>query len=72
LGIRPPSNQLIYVNSIGKFTAALALRMFTDNSAMTPWGQMFAMSILSIMPYAVIFASAQKYFVEGIVTTGLK
>jgi ABC-type glycerol-3-phosphate transport system permease component len=65
-------NQLIYVNSIGKFTVALALRMFTDNSAMTPWGQMFAMSILSILPCAIIFASAQKYFVEGIVTTGLK
>jgi multiple sugar transport system permease protein len=33
---------------------------------------MFAMSILSILPCAIIFAGAQKYFVEGIVTTGLK
>ncbi|MDR0876731.1 MAG: carbohydrate ABC transporter permease [Treponema sp.] len=65
-------NQLIYVNSIGKYTVSLALRMFTDNSAVTPWGQMFAMSILSILPCAIIFAAAQKYFVEGIVTTGLK
>jgi ABC-type glycerol-3-phosphate transport system permease component len=65
-------NQLIYVNSIGKFTVSLALRMFTDNSAVTPWGQMFAMSMLSILPCAIIFAAAQKYFVEGIVTTGLK
>jgi ABC-type glycerol-3-phosphate transport system permease component len=65
-------NQLIYINSIGKFTVALALRMFTDNSAQIPWGQMFAMSVLSIMPCAIIFASAQKYFVDGIVTTGLK
>jgi ABC-type glycerol-3-phosphate transport system permease component len=65
-------NQLIYVNSISKFTVALAMRMFTDNSAVTPWGQMFAMSVLSMAPCAVIFASAQKYFVEGIVTTGLK
>ena len=65
-------NQLIYINSISRFTIALALRLFTDNTAMTPWGQMFAMSILSILPSAVIFASAQKYFVEGIVTSGLK
>jgi ABC-type glycerol-3-phosphate transport system permease component len=65
-------NQLIYVNSIGKFTVSLALRMFTDNSSVIPWGQMFAMSILSILPCAIIFATAQKYFVEGIVTTGLK
>jgi ABC-type glycerol-3-phosphate transport system permease component len=65
-------NQLIYLNSIGKFTVALALRMFTDNSSVTPWGQMFAMSVLSMVPVAAIFAGAQKYFVEGIVTTGLK
>ncbi|MDR2480500.1 MAG: carbohydrate ABC transporter permease [Treponema sp.] len=65
-------DQLIYINSIPKFTVSLALRMFTDNSAVTPWGQMFAMSILSILPCAVIFAAAQRYFVEGIVTTGLK
>jgi ABC-type glycerol-3-phosphate transport system permease component len=65
-------NQLIYVNSIGKFTVALALRMFVDNSARIPWGQMFAMSILSILPCTIVFAAAQRYFVEGIVTTGLK
>jgi ABC-type glycerol-3-phosphate transport system permease component len=65
-------NQLIYLNSIGKFTVALALRIFTDSSSVTPWGQMFAMAILSIIPVAAVFAAAQKYFVEGIVTTGLK
>jgi ABC-type glycerol-3-phosphate transport system permease component len=65
-------NQLIYINSIDKFTISLTLRMFTDSYARIPWGQMFAMSILSIIPCAVIFAAAQKYFVEGIVTTGLK
>ncbi|MDR0639550.1 MAG: carbohydrate ABC transporter permease [Spirochaetaceae bacterium] len=65
-------NHLIYLNSIGKFTVSLALRMFTDNSAQIPWGQMFAMSILSIAPCAAIFACAQRYFVEGIATTGLK
>jgi ABC-type glycerol-3-phosphate transport system permease component len=65
-------NQLIYINSIGKFTVALALRMFVDNSSRIPWGQMFAMSILSILPCTIIFAAAQRYFVEGIVTTGLK
>jgi ABC-type glycerol-3-phosphate transport system permease component len=65
-------NQLIYLNSIGKFTVALALRIFTDSSSVTPWGQMFAMAILSIIPVAAIFAGAQRYFVEGIVTTGLK
>ncbi|GHT63204.1 ABC transporter permease [Spirochaetia bacterium] len=65
-------NQLIYINGIEKLTVSLALRTFSDNSAVVPWGQMFAMSVLSILPCAIIFACAQKYFVEGIVTTGLK
>ena len=65
-------NQLIYINSIGKFTVALGLRMFVDSSSLIPWGQLFAMSILSILPCTIIFAAAQRYFVEGIVTTGLK
>jgi ABC-type glycerol-3-phosphate transport system permease component len=47
-------NQLIYINSMGKFTVSLALRMFTDTYAQTPWGQMFAMSVLSILPCAII------------------
>ena len=65
-------NQLIYLNSISKFTVSLALRMFSDSSSVIPWGQMFAMSVLSIVPCAAIFAAAQRYFVEGIATTGLK
>ena len=65
-------NHLIYINSTAKYTVTLALRMFADTASVVPWGQMFAMSVLSILPSAIIFASAQKYFVEGIVTTGLK
>ena len=29
-------------------------------------------SVLSVLPIAVIFLSGQRYFVEGITTTGLK
>lgn len=65
-------NQLIYLNNVNKFTVSLALRMFSDNAARIDWGQMFAMSILAILPCVAIYAGAQKYFVEGIVTTGLK
>lgn len=65
-------NQLIYLDSTSKFTVALGLRMFSDNAAKIEWGEMFAMSILSILPMMIIYASAQKYFVEGIATSGLK
>ncbi|SDW17761.1 carbohydrate ABC transporter permease [Paenibacillus sp. CF384] len=63
--------QVLYISSIDKFTVGLALRMFIDQFDIQ-WGQLLAMSFLSIMPSVIIFLFAQKYFVEGISTTGLK
>ena len=65
-------NQLIYLDSPVKFTVSLALRMFNDDSALINWGSLFGMSLLAIMPCLIIYACAQKYFVEGVVTTGIK
>lgn len=66
-------NALIYINSTSKFPLSLALRMSLDTtSASITWNQMLAMAMLSIIPPTLLFFFAQKYFVEGIVTTGLK
>ncbi|MBN2982435.1 MULTISPECIES: carbohydrate ABC transporter permease [Cohnella] len=64
--------QTIYLTDTAKFTVPLALRLFMDNSSEITWGPMFAMSVLGIVPSFVLFAMAQKHFVEGIATTGLK
>jgi ABC-type glycerol-3-phosphate transport system permease component len=63
---------LLYVNSLGKFTVGLALRMFVDSESAAPWGQLLAMSLVSILPATILFFSAQKQFVEGISTGALK
>jgi len=63
---------LIYINSVDKYTVQLALRLFIDSQDAMQWGQLLAMSLLSIMPAVVIFFVAQKYFVEGIASTGIK
>ncbi|MFD2611415.1 carbohydrate ABC transporter permease [Paenibacillus gansuensis] len=63
---------LIYLNSVDKYTIPLALRMFIDTQSAVAWGQLLAMSLLSIVPPVLIFFLAQKHFVEGIATTGLK
>ena len=65
-------NSLIYINSVRKFTVSLALRMSLDTVASTNWNEVLAMSVVSILPCVLIFFLAQKYFVEGISTTGLK
>lgn len=63
--------QVLYLSSVDKFTVGLALRMFIDQFDIQ-WGQLLAMSLLSIFPSVLIFFFAQKHFVEGIATTGLK
>ncbi|MBB6734711.1 carbohydrate ABC transporter permease [Cohnella zeiphila] len=66
-------NSLIYINSVSKYTVTLGLRMSLDNeSGVTPWNQVMAMSFMTIVPCVLLFFFAQKYFVEGIATTGLK
>ncbi|MBE7467584.1 MAG: carbohydrate ABC transporter permease [Anaerolineae bacterium] len=63
---------LIYLNDIKLFTVSVALRSFSDPSAATDWGAVFAMSALSLVPVFVIFVLFQRYLVEGISTSGLK
>jgi oligogalacturonide transport system permease protein len=65
-------NVLIYVNSVSKFTLPLALRMSLDAVANVNWSEIMAMSLLTMLPCILIFFLAQKHFVEGISTTGLK
>ncbi|MCS7459859.1 carbohydrate ABC transporter permease [Paenibacillus doosanensis] len=65
-------NSLIYITSVKKFTVSLGLRMALDNSASTPWNQVLAMSVVAVIPCVLVFFFAQKYFVEGIATTGIK
>ncbi|WP_159881811.1 carbohydrate ABC transporter permease [Paenibacillus puerhi] len=65
-------SQLIYLSETSMFTVPLGLRLFLDSSSQSDWGPMFAMSVLSLAPCFLIFIVCQKYFVEGIATSGIK
>ncbi|MDR2760200.1 MAG: carbohydrate ABC transporter permease [Spirochaetaceae bacterium] len=65
-------NQLLYLNSPPIYTVPMGLRLFIDSSGMSSWGSMFAMAVLSIVPCFILFFFLQKYFVQGIATTGIK
>ena len=65
-------NALIYISSVKKYPLSLALRMTLDVTDTISWNQVLAMSVLSMLPPIIIFFLAQKYFVEGIATTGIK
>jgi len=64
---------LIYVTSLSKYPVALALKMSIDQSSgIVEWNQILAMSFLALLPALILFFAAQKYFVEGITSTGAK
>jgi len=65
-------NPLIYINSISKYTVTLGLNMAVDNMTSVNWNQLAAMSVLALIPPILVFFFAQKFFVEGVITTGLK
>ena len=65
-------NPLIYINSVSKYPVSLALRMSVDAESVVPWNQVMAMAFLAVIPLIILYLIGQKYFVEGIATTGMK
>jgi oligogalacturonide transport system permease protein len=65
-------NSLIYINSVRKFTVSLALRLTMDAETVIIWKNVMAMSCLAVLPVVILFFFCQRYFIEGIATTGLK
>ncbi|MGN0906882.1 MAG: carbohydrate ABC transporter permease, partial [Bullifex sp.] len=65
-------NPLIFLSSVKKYTVSLALRMTLDVTDTIAWNQTMAMSVLSMLPPVLLYFFSQKYFVEGVTTTGLK
>ncbi|MBB4144962.1 multiple sugar transport system permease protein [Rhizobium rhizoryzae] len=63
---------LIYLNDIKSYTVPLALRLFLDQEGQSSYGQMFAMSVLSLVPVVIAFIMFQKLIVRGIATSGMK
>lgn len=62
---------LIYLNSSRLFTLPISLRLFTDTAG-TAWHLLMAASVMATLPLLLVFFFAQRKFVEGVSTTGLK
>lgn len=63
---------LVYMQRPEQFTLALGLQSFQSQNGGTPWHLLMAASVLVILPVIVLFFLAQKTFIEGIATTGVK
>ena len=63
---------LIYLNDINLYTVPLALRAFVDSSGLSAWGQLFAMSTLSLVPLFIFFLFFQRLIIRGVATSAMK
>lgn len=65
-------NPLMFINSVNKYPIALALRLSLDSESVVNWSKVMSMSFVALAPLIILFFVAQKYFVEGVATSGLK
>jgi multiple sugar transport system permease protein len=63
---------LIYLSDNNKFTLSLGLSMFRTPFGGTPWHWLMAASLIVILPCVIVFFIFQRYFIQGIVISGVK
>ncbi len=64
---------LIVTNSDAMRTIVVGIGLLTaDNTNLTNWPRMMAISTLAVIPSLLMFVFGQRYFVQGITLSGLK
>ena len=62
---------LLFLNDKALWTLSLGLSKFKGQYT-SLWSCMMCGAVITILPIMCVFFFAQKYFIEGIVTSGLK
>ena len=63
---------LIYLSNNDVWTISLGLAGFTASYGATPYNLLMAATIVAVLPCVILFFVAQRYFVQGIVVSGVK
>ena len=63
---------LVVAQSEDKYTLPVALALYSVGQNATNYGLLLAGSVVVILPVVVLFVALQRYFVQGIATTGIK
>lgn len=63
---------LVYLQRPEQFTLALGLQNFQSQHGGTNWPELMAASVMVIAPVLMLFFVAQRTFIQGIATTGMK
>ncbi len=62
---------MIGISDPSLYTIQLALSNFIGEFNVD-WGSLLAMSVITMIPVLVVFIMFQRYFVKGMVTSGMK
>ncbi len=62
---------LIYLNKPNMFTLPLGLRNYVGQYS-AQWGYLMAASVVAMLPILIVFFFGQRYFIQGVVFTGVK
>ncbi len=62
---------LIYINSQKNYTLPMGLRYFQGEFS-SEYNLLMAVSLICLLPCLILYFTAQKYFVQGVVMTGMK
>ena len=63
--------QLVYLNDANKYTVSLGLSTLRGANN-TPMNLLMAGTAIMVLPAVIVFLFGQRYFIEGIATTGIK
>ncbi len=63
---------LVYLSKNDNWTLTLGLSRFTGMYGTTAWNLLMAASLITVLPCILLFFFAQRYFIQGIVITGVK
>lgn len=62
---------LIVIQSPNKTLVQVAIAINTVPGELPNWGSVFAGAVIAILPVLILFIALQRYFIRGIVTSGL-
>ncbi|MEN3614595.1 carbohydrate ABC transporter permease [Plantactinospora sp. ZYX-F-223] len=63
---------LIYLSTPEKYPLPLALQLYIDQTTVSDYGALMAMSMLALVPVILFFLFFQRFLVQGVATSGLK
>jgi multiple sugar transport system permease protein len=63
---------LVYLRSTRLFTLPIALKAMSEDRNVIKFSSLMASSVITALPIIIVYISMQKYFVQGLTTTGLK